>query len=514
MNAQRADSHLLRAGGILLHLTSLPGRFGLGDLGPAAYRFIDFLAVHQQRLWQILPLGPTSNGVDYSPYVALSAFAGNPLVISIEALVEENLLPATVLGTTPALPEGFADYPTTSRVKSALCRMASARFVTVATASQKAAFDEFCQRQQWWLNDYALFMALRETFRETSWDTWEPAIARREAAVLNAWRTKLAQDVLYYLHEQFFFFTQWQRLKTYANQRDVKIIGDLPIYVGFDSAEVWAHPELFQLESHTNAPQVVAGVPPDYFSETGQRWGNPLYRWHDEHDQLVDGVVDWWLRRIRATFEIVDLVRIDHFRGFEAYWSIPAQEETAINGHWVKGPGAALFSRVRDTLGALPVIAEDLGVITPEVEALRLQFGFPGMKILQFAFGGDAHNPYLPHNYADSRYVVYTGTHDNDTLCGWFRSAGPETQASVLHYLDRSQADDLHWQLIRLGFSSVAALAVIPLQDVLGLGSEGRMNLPGQPLGNWRWRYLPDALRPELGARLAELTTLYGRERS
>lgn len=514
MNDQNVALRLSRASGILVHLTSLPGRFGLGDVGPHAYRLVDFLAAHQQRLWQVLPLGSTSNGVDYSPYVALSAFAGNPLLISIEALVEENLLPATVLQTTPTLPEGVADYPTASRVKSALCRMASERFATAATASQKAAFDEFCQRQQGWLDDYALFMALRETFQETSWDTWEPALARREESALNEWRVKLAQDVRYYHHEQFFFFTQWMRLKTYANQRGVKIIGDLPIYVGFDSAEVWAHPELFQLDSRTNAPQVVAGVPPDYFSETGQRWGNPLYRWHDEHGQLVEGVVDWWLRRIRSTFELVDLVRIDHFRGFEAYWSIPADEETAVNGHWVKGPGAALFSRVREALGELPVIAEDLGVITPEVEALRLQFGFPGMKILQFAFGGDAHNPYLPHNYPDSRYVVYTGTHDNDTLCGWFHSANPETQSSVLRYLARTQADELHWQCIRLAFSSIATLAVIPLQDVLGLGSEGRMNLPGQPQGNWRWRYLPDALRPELGARLAELSIIYGRERS
>ena len=500
-----------RAGGILLHVTSLPGRFGVGDLGPEAYRFVDFLTAHQQHIWQVLPLGPTSNGVDYSPYVALSAFAGNPLLISIEALVEENLLPVTVLDASPALPEGFADYPAASGVKTALCRTASERFTTVANAAQKAAFDEFCHRQQWWLDDYALFMALRETFRETSWETWESTVARREDAALREWRTKLAEELLYYRHEQFFFFTQWHRLKSYANQRGVKIIGDLPVYIGFDSAEVWAHPELFQLDPQTNTPQAVAGVPPDYFSETGQRWGNPLYRWHDENGQLVGEVVDWWLRRIRSTFETVDLVRIDHFRGFEAYWSIPANEETAVNGHWVKGPGATLFSQVREILGELSVIAEDLGVITPEVDALRLQFGFPGMKILQFAFGDDAHNPYLPHNYPDSRYAVYTGTHDNDTTLGWFHSANPEVQASVLHYLGRAHADDLHWQFIRLAFSSIATLAIIPMQDVLGLGSEGRMNLPGQPQDNWRWRYLPDALRPELGARLAELTAIYGR---
>lgn len=505
------ETRFARTGGILLHVTSLPGRFGVGDLGPEAYRFVDFLAAHQQHLWQVLPLGPTSNGVDYSPYVALSAFAGNPLLISIEALVEENLLPATVLDVNPALPEGIADYLTASRLKTTLCRMASERFVTSATAAQKGAFDEFCLHHHWWLDDYALFMALRATFQETSWDTWEVEIARRLPAALDTWRTQLAREVLFYQHEQFFFFTQWQRLKTYANQHGVKLVGDLPIYVGFDSAEVWAHPEIFQLDPQTNAPQVVAGVPPDYFSETGQRWGNPLYRWQDEDAQPVAAVYAWWVQRVRSTFEMVDLVRIDHFRGFEAYWSIPAGDETAVNGHWVKGPGAALFSQVRDVLGELPVIAEDLGIITPEVEALRLQFGFPGMKILQFGFGGDTHNPYLPHNYSDSRYVVYTGTHDNDTTLGWFQSASPETQAAVLRYINRTNTEDIHWQLIRLAWSSVAALAVIPLQDVLGIGSEARMNLPGQPEGNWRWRYLPDALRPELGEKLAELTTIYGR---
>lgn len=507
-------TNFARSGGILLHITSLPGRFGLGDLGPEAYRFVDFLAAHQQHLWQVLPLGPTGNGVDYSPYVALSAFAGNPLLISIEALVEENLLPTTALDTSPALPEGFADYPTASCLKTALCRMASERFATATSTDQKAAFAEFCQQQQWWLDDYALFMALRTNFGEVSWDTWDSAITDRLPTALESWRTQLAREILFYQHEQFFFFTQWHRLRAYANHRKVKIVGDLPIYVGFDSAEVWAHPELFQLDPQTNAPRAVAGVPPDYFSETGQRWGNPLYRWHDENGRPVAAVYAWWVQRVRSTFEMVDLVRIDHFRGFEAYWSIPAKDDSAINGQWMKGPGAPLFSQVYEALGELPIIAEDLGVITPEVEALRLQFGFPGMKILQFAFSEDAHSPYLPHNYPDSRYVVYTGTHDNDTTLGWFHAASAETQASVLRYVDRANAYDVHWQLIRLAWNSIASLAVVPLQDVLGLGSEGRMNLPGQSQGNWRWRYLPDALRPQLGERLAELTTIYSRDGS
>jgi 4-alpha-glucanotransferase len=311
---------------------------------------------------------------------------------------------------------------------------------------------------------------------------------------------------------QLFFFTQWERLKAYANERGVKVIGDIPIYVGFDSAEVWAHPELFDLHPDTRTPRCVAGVPPDYFSETGQRWGNPLYRWRDEHGQLVRPIYDWWVQRFRAILELVDIVRIDHFRGFEAYWAVPAEEETAVKGQWLPGPGAALFSTIQAALGELPVIAEDLGVITPEVDALRLQFGFPGMKVLQFAFDSDARNSYLPHNYTDPQCVVYTGTHDNDTTLGWFQSASPEYQEHVLRYLGRVDGADLPWDMIRLAWSSVAAVAIAPLQDVLSLGNEGRMNLPGQPEGNWQWRYHPDALDPALSVRLAELTSLYGRD--
>ena len=291
----------------------------------------------------------------------------------------------------------------------------------------------------------------------------------------------------------------------------MKIVGDIPIYVGFDSAEVWAHPELFDLHPETRTPHCVAGVPPDYFSETGQRWGNPLYRWRDERGQPLLAVQDWWVRRFRSIFEFVDIVRIDHFRGFEAYWSIPAEEKTAVKGEWLPGPGASLFSTIGEALGDLPIIAEDLGIITPEVDALRLQFNFPGMKVLQFAFGGDAHNPYLPHNYDDSHCVVYTGTHDNDTTLGWFRSASAECREHVLRYLGREDETEISWEMLRLAWRSVASFAIAPMQDVLNLGSEGRMNIPGQPEGNWRWRYLPDALDPAVSAHLAELTSLYGR---
>jgi 4-alpha-glucanotransferase len=506
--------HFPRSSGILLHLTSLPGHFGVGDLGASAYRFVDFLAAHRQSLWQVLPLGPTSSGNQHSPYVALSAFAGNPLFISVEALHEAGILPAAVLASAPSLPHGTIDYEAVSRVKLSLLRTASEHFAAAASPALRAAFAQFCHEQRWWLDDYALFMSLRAVFQETAWNTWDPDLVCRKPAALAHWRAQLGKDILFYQHLQFFFFTQYARLKEYANRRGVRIFGDLPIYVAFDSVEVWSQPELFLLDPETSSPLAVAGVPPDAFSATGQRWGNPLYRWWDEHGSPMKLLYEWWLRRFRSTLHLVDLMRIDHFRGFEAYWSVPAQEETAVNGQWIKGPGAALFTAVQDALGQLPLVAEDLGIITPEVDALRRQFGFPGMKVLQFAFDGDVHNRYLPHNYTDPHYVVYTGTHDNDTTRGWFAAAAPDCRAAVLRYLGRPESADLHWDFIRLAFSSVATLAVIPLQDVLGLGSEGRMNVPGQEKGNWGWRYLPEWLTPEAGARLAELTHIYGRDGS
>ncbi len=503
-----------RSSGILLPIFSLPSRFGIGDVGEGAHRFIDFLAASQQSLWQILPLAPTSGGNLHSPYVALSAFAGNPLFISLEMLVEDGLLASDKLEPVPDFSEQLVDYERVSAYKLAVLRGVAERFAVDAPAPWQASFSQFCERHRWWLDDYTLFMALRTTFHATSWREWEPALQRRETAAIQEWRGKIAQEIRFHELLQCLFFTQWQRLKLYAHRRGVKIIGDIPIYVGFDSAEVWAHPELFDLDGDTRLPRLIAGVPPDYFSETGQRWGNPLYRWRDEHDRPVQAVYDWWIQRFRATFEQVDLVRVDHFRGFESYWAIPAEEQTAINGHWAPGPSARLFSAVQHALGELPIIAEDLGVITPEVDALRRQFGFPGMKILQFAFGGDVRNPYLPHNYTDSQCVVFTGTHDNDTALGWFRATTDECRSHVLRYLGRDTDADLHWELIRLAWSSVAALAIAPLQDILGLDSEGRTNTPGQAHGNWGWRCAANALRPELSARLAALTDLYGRHRT
>jgi 4-alpha-glucanotransferase len=483
-------------------------------LGEAAYRFVDFLAEYQQRLWQILPLGPTKGGSYHSPYDALSAFAGNLLFISPDLLVQDGLLPASALSGMSALPEGTVNYPEASARKLALFRLASEQFTRTASLEQQAAFADFCDHHRWWLDDYARFMALREMRQEQAWFEWESELVLRDPTALERWDTTLAQEILVHKHLQFFFFTQWTRLKTYANQYGIRIVGDIPIYVGYDSAEVWSRPELFVLDSQTLAPTFVAGVPPDLFSKTGQRWGNPLYRWREESGKTVDTVYDWWLHRFRALLELVDIVRIDHFRGFEGYWSIPAAEETAVNGQWIPGPGADLFTKVQAELGELPVIAEDLGVITPEVDALRLQFGFPGMKVLQFAFGTDARNPYLPHNYTDPRCVVYTGTHDNDTLQGWFHTISLQDQAAVLRYLGRTEATEVHWDLIRLALNSIATLAIIPLQDILGLGSEARMNTPAQTQGNWCWRFLPEALTTEVGARLAEMTSIYGRDGS
>lgn len=512
MLTQDERTDFTRSSGVLLHLTSLPSRLGIGDLGTEAYRFVDFLAAHEQSLWQILPLGPTSNSADHSPYIALSAFAGNPLLVSVETLIEEKILPASALDGISSLSQGRVDYAGASERKLAALRTASEQFTATASETERAAFAEFCDRRRWWLDDYALFMALREVFHETSWHSWEPDLARREPQALRHWQARLEKDTLFHKHMQYFFFTQWAKLKAYANQRGIKIIGDLPIYVGFDSAEVWSRPELFLLDPQTQRPHCVSGVPPDAFSATGQLWGNPLYRWQDESGQPFTPVYEWWTQRFRSTLAMVDILRIDHFRGFEAYWAVPAEETTAVNGQWIKGPGARLFTAVQQALGALPVIAEDLGLITPEVDALRLQFGFPGMKVLQFAFDGDAHSPYLPHNYSDPRCVVYTGTHDNDTTLGWFYSATPECRAAVLRYLGPTEEPEIHWNLIRLALSSVALWAIIPLQDMLGLGSEGRMNTPGQGYGNWRWRYTPEALSPDIGTRLAELTRTYGRD--
>ncbi len=496
-----------RASGILLHPTSFPSRFGIGDMGEGAYQFVDFLARSGQRLWQVLPLGPTGYG--NSPYNCFSAFAGNPLLVSLEELAKEGLLQEADLTNVPAFPEDYVDYPAVIGYKMDMLQRSFERFKNQKDTNFEG-FERFCAENQAWLDDYSLFIALKDSFGGLSWNKWDRGVARRETRAIKEASHSLSDSILFHKYLQYTFVKQWLRLKQYASDRQIKIIGDIPIFVAYNSSDVWSHPGLFQLDD-TGKPAVVAGVPPDYFSRTGQLWGNPLYRW----DVMAENGYDWWVKRFQMMLRLVDIIRLDHFRGFEAYWEVLSREKTAINGRWVKGPGADLFNVINQSLGKLPLIAEDLGVITSEVEALRDQFLFPGMKILHFAFGSDSNNPYLPHNY-HKNCVVYTGTHDNDTTIGWLNRTSTKAEREyVLKYIGKTKIggkNEKHWEIIRLALSSVADTAIIPLQDVLGLGSRARMNLPGKVLlKNWAWRYTQDMLGDGCQERLLELTGLYGR---
>jgi 4-alpha-glucanotransferase len=497
-----------RAAGVLLHPTSFPGRYGIGDLGGAAYQYVDFLARSGQSLWQILPLGPTSYGD--SPYQSFSAFAGNPLLISPDKLVDQGFLPASAVAEVPPFPVDNVDFGWVIDYKNKLLRQAYDHFQQHGRDDQRAKFEWFCGEQASWLNDFALFMALKIYHVDQQggvWNTWPQDIARREPGAMAWWSHQLADDIRFHKFLQYLFFDQWLEIKGYANERGIQIIGDIPIFIAFDSADVWANPGLFYLEED-GSPTVVAGVPPDYFSETGQRWGNPLYRWQE----MSQTGYAWWTARLRMSFTQADILRIDHFRGFDAYWEIPSSEETAVVGKWIKGPGQGFFDVMVSNLGELPLIAEDLGLITPEVIALRDRFNFPGMKILQFAFGGERNSGFLPHTYT-SNCVVYTGTHDNETVLGWFRNASPEEQQHVLTYMNVPNGDNISWDLLRLGHASVADMSVAMLQDLLKLGNEARMNYPGRPSGNWGWRYRAEMLTDEIAADLLKLTELYGRVR-
>ncbi len=492
-----------RVSGILLHPTSFPGRFGIGDLGDEAYRFVDWLVLAGQQLWQTLALGPT--GYADSPYASFSAFAGNHLLISPDRLLQDGDLSSEDLVEVPPFPNDHVDFGWVIPYKTDLLRKAAERFFSRASSERRARFDQFCRENRRWLDDFALFMAVKAEHSMITWTQWETGIALREPQAVARWREKLADQIRFHKYLQFQFFHQWQALRRYANERNVKILGDIPIFVAHDSADVWAHPELFYLDENGEST-LIAGVPPDYFSATGQRWGNPLYRW----DLMEELGYSWWVDRVRHTFELVDVLRIDHFRGFEAYWEIPASEPTAVVGRWVKGPGEKLFHALQNALGELPIIAEDLGVVTSEVVALREKFNFPGMKVLQFAFDSDASNPYLPFNL-DHDCVVYPGTHDNDTTRGWFESQSGKMRQKVRLYLG-TDGHDISWDFIRLALSSVADIAVVSLQDFLSLGSEARMNLPGEPSGNWQWRFMPGVLTDELAQRMKSLTEIYGRE--
>ncbi len=489
----------------MLHPTSLPGRWGIGDIGPTAFRFVDFLSASGNKLWQILPLGPT--GLGNSPYQCLSSFAGNPLLISLDVLVEEGLLQTSDLeadGPPPEFPMDHVDYQAVREFKLPVLERSYRRFKSEAPDTHVKAFDEFCEAHQEWLDDYALFMSLKERYGGISWSEWDGEIAGRRPGAVDYWRHRLARRIEIRKYYQYLFFRQWGNLRKHANDQGIQIIGDMPIFVAYDGADVWSNPELFHLDEN-GRPTAVAGVPPDYFSETGQLWGNPLYRW----DRMAANGYAWWIKRLEATLRMVDIVRLDHFRGFEAYWEVPAGEKTAVGGHWVKGPGRKLFHQLEEALGELPVIAEDLGVITPEVEELRDEFERPGMKVLHFAFGDDADNPYLPHNY-EYNCVAYTGTHDNDTTLGWFNSIDEGEREWVLRYLGRD-GSDICWDMIRLALASVAKMAIFPLQDALRLGSEARMNRPGTTEGNWTWRFREEALNDGLSQGLKTLSSAYGR---
>jgi 4-alpha-glucanotransferase len=490
-----------RSAGVLLHPTSLPGPFGIGDLGPAAYAWIDSLVYAKQKWWQVLPLGPT--GFGDSPYQCVSAFAGNPYFISPEKLLREGLVRRSDLADV-SFPVECVDYGSVIQFKVRLLARAWENFRAGGRVS-RLPFEEFCVQQSSWLEDFALFMSLKDTHAGASWLHWPKELVLREPDALQRARRDLAGSIELHKFGQFLFYRQWHDVKQYANSKGLRLIGDIPIFISGDSVDVWANPSIFLLDAQRRST-VVAGVPPDYFSETGQLWGNPLYDW----EALRRSDYAWWVARLRAALEQVDFIRLDHFRGFEAYWEVPAGMPTAQIGQWVKGPGAELFKSLSRQMGRLPLIAEDLGVITPEVEALRLQLHLPGMRILQFAFGGSPpETRFLPHNY-DPNTVVYTGTHDNDTTRGWY-SRLDDTQRYFLHrYLSRD-GRDIAWDLIRLAWSSVADYAVAPLQDVLNLGSEARMNFPGRSSGNWTWRYNPASLTGDVLDRLGDMTEIYQR---
>lgn len=493
-----------RAAGILLHPTSLPGRYGVGDLGDELIAFLDWAASAGMHYWQVLPLNPPGYG--NSPYGCLSSFAGSPLLISPQRLLQDRLLSAETMAesTLPPFAQDEVDYDQSGPWKMALLREAWAHFPSDASEEQRRGFEAFEQDgERGWLEDFAAFMALKERHAGAPWWQWDPGLARREKNALKRVKREVGDEMRFHKFVQWIFFSQWSAVRHAARDRGIRIVGDVPIYVAQDSADVWAGRDQFELDDH-GQPTVVAGVPPDYFSATGQRWGNPLYRW----DVMAVDQYRWWVARVRANLAFADIVRLDHFRGFAAYWEIPANEPTAINGRWMPGPGRALFDTLRSAIGALPLIAEDLGFITPEVHELRHTAGLPGMKVLQFGFG-QPDSPHLPHRF-EPETVVYTGTHDNDTARGWYDNAPQHERDIATTYLgDASQ--DIAWALIRAAYTSVADTAIIPVQDVLGLGSEGRMNVPGAEKHNWAWRLEQGTLTREHAERLRRLAEISGR---
>ncbi len=496
-----------RLSGILLHPTSFPGPYGIGDLGDEAYAFIDFLQMSGQHLWQILPL--THTGYGDSPYQSFSAFAGQPLLISPDHLIKSGFLDKSELSGCPDSDPEKIDYGAVIPWKEQILSLAYKRFHEKKKTDQKLSkeFDVFRLENKIWLSDYALFMSCKKMHDGVSWLEWEDSCRKPDASFKAELFQTLSADIEYYEFLQFIFFKEWKALKSYANERGIKIIGDIPIFVSMDSADVWANQHLFQLDEK-GFPTSVAGVPPDYFSATGQLWGNPLYNWevHEKED------FSWWISRIRTQLANLDILRIDHFRGFESYWSIPYGEETAVCGRWIKSPGHKLFSAVSQALGEdLPIIAEDLGIITPEVDTLREAFHFPGMKVLQFAFESTGESSYHPHRFTNPMCICYTGTHDNDTSLGWYAALSGPCREKLRRYIGNTDENQFSFDFLRLCSGSIARYAIFPLQDVLGLGSEARMNTPGTAAGNWGWRYKKSMLLPSLAKKLKELSILYGR---
>jgi 4-alpha-glucanotransferase len=498
-----SDRIISRHSGILLHPTSLPGPFGIGDLGPTAEHWIDTLARAEQTWWQMLPVGQTGYGD--SPYQSPSTFAGNLNLISPERLAEEQLASQQTLSECE-MPGGPVYFEEVVPRKRNLIRRAWERFRAGEAGHLRAGFDSFRTENQWWLEEFSIFAAIKDSFGGEAWWRWPQPLAFHDANELKTLSAKLAEEIEIHQFGQFLFFQQWKQLREHASKAGVRLIGDLPIYVALDSVEVWAHPELFLLDER-RAPTVVGGVPPDYFSATGQLWGNPIYNW----EALRKTGYSWWIQRLKAALQLFDLIRLDHFRGIEAYWAVPGGDVTSENGQWMPGPRAELLQALRDALGGLPIIAEDLGFITLQVDALRQEFGLPGMRILQFAFGGAVEQRFLPHRF-DSNLVIYTGTHDNDTTRGWYEKLTPAEHENYHRYIPDAKHDPVR-ALIRLAWSSVGEIALVPLQDLLGLGSEARMNTPGTATGNWRWRMGdPPANNEGWVGWLAELTETYERK--
>lgn len=491
-----------RSTGTLVHPTSFPSNYGIGDLGDDAKQFINFLQETGQTIWQVLPLSPTGYG--NSPYASYSAFAGNPYLISPDILIEKGLVTSEEAEKAKLPSTTKTEYEQVFQNKDRLLKTAAANFYESKSSEDEAKLKEFKQANEEWLPDYCLFMACSKAHNRDPWNLWKPELTQRKSAAIKKFTKENRNEIDYQTWLQFEFFNQWNDLKNYANNKNVRVVGDIPIFVDHNSADVWANPKYFEVDKQGNR-QLVAGVPPDYFSKTGQLWGNPLYKW----DALKNDGYSWWINRFEQMFDLFDAIRVDHFRGFDEYWTVSAEEGTAENGEWRKGPAHDLFETIREKLGNLPIIAEDLGVMTPGVEKLRDDFEFPGMKILQFAFGSDAGNSYLSHNF-NQNCVVYTGTHDNNTTIGWYNSA-PEVEKHRAREYTRSDGSEIHWDLIRYGMLSVADQAIFPLQDFMNLGAEHRMNIPGTAQGNWEWRFTHEMLQNIDRERIQYLINLSNR---